>query len=199
LAALAGRRQQLDLALSHAAQAIAIYERIGDRLNLEKMRVNLSFINVQTRQFAAALTAGEPTYAFFVAIRDPYFAGAAGANLAEASFELGDLEQAERYANEVLALGHPHSTPYVCFTLGQVAMTRRDLQAAIRQFGESAAYAQQNDDPFMVAYAERALGLAYRAAGNSTLAQQHLQSALVGFRSLEMAAEVQATEVFLAD
>ncbi|NTU81665.1 MAG: ATP-binding protein, partial [Chloroflexales bacterium] len=46
IARVYGRRQQLEEAVLHAAQAIAIYERMGDRVNLEKMRSNLAFIYV---------------------------------------------------------------------------------------------------------------------------------------------------------
>jgi hypothetical protein len=84
--------QQLEQAVTHAAQSIAIYQRIGDRVNLEKMRGNLAFIYVQTRQFRAALDVGVPAYAFFLATRDPHYAAGTGANLAEASYELGDFD-----------------------------------------------------------------------------------------------------------
>jgi tetratricopeptide (TPR) repeat protein len=197
LAALSGRRQELEAAISHASHAVAIYERMGDRLNLEKMRVNLSFIYVQTRQFAAALEVGKPTYAFFVSVRDPYFAGAAGANLAEASFELGDLDEAARYANEVLALGHRHAMPYAHFTLGQIAIARTDPANAIHQFQESMQLAQQNDDPYMVAYAQRALGQAYQADAQTEAGLQQVREALTLFRQLGIPAEIAATEQLL--
>jgi tetratricopeptide (TPR) repeat protein len=195
---LYGRRQQLDEAISHASQAIAIYERLGDRLNLEKLRGNLAFIYVQTRQFEAAIAAGAPAYAFFVAARDPYFAGAAGANLAEASFELGRLDDAERYATETLGLGERHAAPYARFTLGQVALARNDPSRAVEQFQISTELAQQNNDPFMVAYAERALGQALRAAGDPAAAREQLQVALAGFRRLAIPGEIAATEEMLA-
>jgi ATP/maltotriose-dependent transcriptional regulator MalT len=197
IAALYGRRQQLDEAVTHAQQAIAIYQRIGDRVNLERMRCNLAATYVQTRQFAAALEVGELAYSFFVAVRDPYFAGATGANLAEASFELGDLTGAARYANEVLALGHRHAMPYAHFTLGQIAMARSDLADAIHQFQESMQLAQQKDDPYMVAYAQRALGQAYQAAANTEMGQQQIHAALTLFRQLGIPAEIAATEQIL--
>lgn len=59
-----------------------------------------------------------PAYSFFRAVGNPYFA-AAGANLAEASFELGEFERAAGYAGEMLALGDRHAAPYARFTLGQ--------------------------------------------------------------------------------
>src|SRR5262249_51103179 len=134
IAALHGRRQQLDEAVAHGMQAIAIYERLGDRVNLEKMRSNMAFIYVQTRQFREALEGGAPAYAFFTGGRDPYFAGHTGNNLAEASFELGDLEAAARYAGEILSLGHRSTVPYARFTLGQIDLAHGDVTGAINNF-----------------------------------------------------------------
>jgi tetratricopeptide (TPR) repeat protein len=198
IAALYGRRQQLEQAVAHGMQAIAIFERLGDRVSLEKMRSNMAFIYVQTRQFHEALEVGAPAYAFFTAVRDPYFAGHTGNNLAEASFELGDLEDAARYAGEVLNLGHRSTVPYARFTLGQIDLAHGDTASAIHNFGDSLQIAQSNDDPYLAAYAERALGEAYLAAGNLDIADRHLQDALALFRQLGIAGEIAASEQLIA-
>lgn len=199
IAGVYGRRQQLAEAVAHAAQAIAIYERVGDRPNLEKMRSNLAFIYVQTRQFKEALEVGIAAYSFFIQVRDPYFAAVTGANLAEAAYELGDLPMASHYADQVLALGDRHAAPYAHFTLGQVALASNTPQAANAHFTQSMQRAQQNDDPYMVAYAQRALAQALLADGQSALAMQHLQAALALFRQLDIAGEIASTEALLAN
>lgn len=51
LATIYGRRDQLEQAIAHATRAVSIYERLGDRLSLEKMRSTLSSIYVQAREF----------------------------------------------------------------------------------------------------------------------------------------------------
>jgi tetratricopeptide (TPR) repeat protein len=193
LAAVWGRRERLDQVVTHAARALAIYERLGDQVNLEKMRSNLSAVYVQTRQPREALAAGLPAYEFFQAVRDPYFAAATGANLAEASFELGDYESATRYAREVLALGDRHAAPYACYTLGQIAMACQDTAGAVEWFGDSMRRAQLNDDPYMVAYAQRSLGEAY-LRHEPPSARQHLEGALAIFRQLAIESEIAATE-----
>lgn len=193
IAALHGRLQQLDEAVTHARQAIAIYERLGDRVNLEQMHSNLAFIYVQTRQFRAALDVGARAYAFFVNVRDPYYAAVTGANLAEASFELGELDAALRYATEVLGFGNRFAAPYAHFTLGQVEMARSNPVAAVSHLTTSMQMAQQNDDPYMVAYALRALGQAHRALSDITAAKERLAAALALFQQLEMASEVETT------
>lgn len=199
IAAIHGRRQQLEQAVTHAAQAIAIYERLGDRVSLEKMRSNLAFIYVQTRQFQAAIDAGRPAYDFFIAVRDPYFAAVTGANLAEASFELGDLDGAARFATEVLDLGDRFAAPYARFTLGQIEMARARPAAAAAHFAASMQLAKKNDDPYMVAYAQRALGQAHQAAGDLAAAAQHAGDALALFRQLGISGEVSATEQLVAE
>ncbi len=199
IAGVYGRRQQLEEAVAHAAQAIAIYERLGDRVNLEKMRSNLAFIYVQTRQFQQALEVGIPAYSFFVEVRDPYFAAVTGANLAEAAYELGDLHTASEYANQVLDLGDRHAAPYAHFTLGQLALAHNNPQAANEHFSQSMQRAQHNDDPYMVAYAQRALAQALLADHQEAQAMQHLQAALTLFRQLDIPGEVQATQALLGD
>jgi hypothetical protein len=198
IAAVHGRRGQLGEAVAHAAQSIAIFERLGDRVNLEKMRSNLSAIYVQARQFRAALEVGAPAYAFFAAVRDPYFAAVTAANLAEASYELGDHDGAARYATEVLDLGDRFAAPYARFTLGQIDLARGAPPAAVANFTESMRMAQQNDDPYMVAFAQRALGEACLAASDIEAADLHLRHALGLFRQLDIAGEIAEIEKLIA-
>ncbi|HMQ34501.1 MAG TPA: hypothetical protein PKD53_27440 [Chloroflexaceae bacterium] len=198
LATIFGRREQLAEAVEHATRSIGIYERVGDRLSLEKMRSNLAAIYVQTREFQAALDVGAPAYAFFVAVRDPLYASGTAANLAEASFNLGDLEAAGRYASEVVAMEQPFTVPYGRYTLGQVELTRGNLVAAAAHFSASMEHARQNDDLYMAAYAQRALGEAHLLAGDARSADEHIQSALAVFRQLAIPSEVAATEELLA-
>jgi hypothetical protein len=76
-------------------------------------------------------------------------------------------------------------------------MACSDLAAAIYQFQESMQLAQQKDDPYMVAYAQRALGQAYQAAANTEMGQQQIHAALTLFRQLGIPAEIATTEQIL--
>jgi hypothetical protein len=199
LATVYGRREQLADAIEHATNAIAIYEHSGDRLNLEKMRSNLSSIYVQNRQFQPALDVGVPAYAFFLAVRDPYYAAATAANLAEASCDLGDLDAARRYADEVIALGQPFTTPYARFTLGRIELARQHPFAAAAHFLAAMQSAEQNDDTYMAAFAQRALGQALLAGPDEAAGRSHIRGALATFRRLEIPGEIAITERLLAD
>ena len=199
LAALFGRQQNLEEAVQHANQALAIYERIGDRVNLEKMRCNLAFIYVQTRQFAFAIDVGVQAYRFFKNVQDPYFAGGAGANIAEAYFELGDLANAQRYAFEVIDLDARHTHPYAYFTLGQVQRSQQSWNKAEMYFSKSMQLAQQNDDLYLVAYTRQALGDVYAKIGSHEAAHLHLTEALLLFRQFDLEGESKKTEELLTE
>jgi tetratricopeptide (TPR) repeat protein len=141
---------------------------------------------------------GTLAYTIFTAVRDPYSAAGTGANLAEASYELGDFDTATRYASEVLELGHRFAAPYARFTLGQIDLSRHNATAAISNFADSMLIAQQNDDPFMVAYAQRALGQAYLATSDVDSAYKHIHSALALFQQLGIPDEITNTEQMIA-
>ncbi|MCU0495238.1 MAG: hypothetical protein MUD01_26930, partial [Chloroflexaceae bacterium] len=199
LARVCGRREQLDDAIFHARHALEIYERVGDRVNLEKMRSNLSSIYVQTRQFEQALAVGQQAHAFFVAAHNPHFAATTAANMAEAAYGLGDLAAAEGYANEVVRLDQPFATHYARFTLGQVALARHEPAVAMQHLNESLRLAEQNGDLYMVAYAQRALGQALAASGERASAHESISNALARFRELNIPSEIAATEQLLAE
>jgi tetratricopeptide (TPR) repeat protein len=198
LATVYGRREQLAEAIAHATHSISIYERIGDRLNLEKMRSNLASIYVQNREYQPALDVGIPAYAFFMAVGDPYYASATAANLAEASRDLGDLDTARRYASEVITLGQRFSMPYARFTLGRIELEKQNPVAAAAHFSASMQSAEQNDDTYMVAYAQRALGQALLAGGDLDAGRGHILSALDAFQRLEIPSEIATSEELLA-
>ncbi len=198
LATIYGRREQIVEAVEHATHAMTIYERVGDRLNLEQMRSNLASIYVQTREFQAAIDVGLPAYSFFLAIRDLLYASGTAANLAEASYNLGDLSAASRYAEEVIAMGQTFTVPYARLTLGQVELQREHIVAAAAHFAAAMEQARQNDDQYLAVYAQRALGAAHLRAGDLPTADGHIRRALAAFRTLEIPSEIAATEELLA-
>ena len=55
------------------------------------------------------------------------------------------------------------------------------------------------DDPYLVAYAERSLGQAYLSAADFDVAHGHFQSALALFRQLDIGGEIAASEQLLAE
>lgn len=83
--------------------------------------------------------------------------------------------------------------------MGQIDLARHDPAAAVANFTASMQLAEHNDDPYMVAYAQRALGQALRAAGAGATAHHHLGNALARFRRLDLPFEVAVTGQIIAD
>ncbi|MFN8487809.1 MAG: tetratricopeptide repeat protein [Caldilineaceae bacterium] len=109
LANLYGRQQNIPQAQIHADRALEHYQRTGDRYGLAIMLGSLASIYLDNRQFAQAAKlaaqALEGSKAF------PYFAAIAATNLAEALFELGELERAQKHAYDALHLRRTPTFP----------------------------------------------------------------------------------------
>jgi tetratricopeptide (TPR) repeat protein len=121
--------------------------------------------------------------AFFETMANPHFVATTAANLAEASYELGDYEAAQRYAYLVLDQEEPYAYPYAHYTLGLLRRAAGALTAAEEHLLESARFAQRSEDQYMEAYARRALGELYREMGRhaeSTAA--HVQATALATR-----------------
>ena len=67
LAGLFSRQARLDEALAHAEAAAGYYERIGDRLNQEKVRNVLAVLYMQTGQYEKVVATAEASLPFFKA------------------------------------------------------------------------------------------------------------------------------------
>ena len=197
LAEFYGRLQHIDQAIKHTQQAMQIYERTGNRLELERVRGNLAFIYIDNRRFEEVIEPARKAWLFFKAIQEPNFASAAAVNLAEAYFELGDWEQAEQYAREVLAIEEPNSYHYGLFTLGRLRQAQQNWDAALAHFTAVIQHAKRNEDKLMVAHGQRELGRVYREVGRHADARNELQAACQLFEQMRIVADVQKTQAVL--
>jgi tetratricopeptide (TPR) repeat protein len=198
LAILAGRQNDLELALPHFEQAIAFYERVGDQLSREHVRGNLASTFIQARRFSEAVAAAEQAMQFFAAAGNPFRTAQNASNLAEAHAELGNLDEAEQYANLVLRQDEPQSHPYALFTLGTVQLRRGDLVQAERCYDQSRRLAAINDDRYLLAFAWRAHGEVLRAQGRAIDADHAFAQAIELFRTLQIDEEMRRTEALAA-
>ena len=158
LAVLAGRQLDMELALPHFEQAIIFYEHVGDRVNREYVRGNLASAHIQSWRFQDALAPAELALHFFRTMGNPFRTAQNASNLAEAYAELGNLEQAQQYAELVLQQEEPHSHPYALYTLGTVYLRREDLSHAQAYYEQSRKIAEMNDDAYLQAFAWRPPG-----------------------------------------
>lgn len=197
LARFYSRHKRATEAVYHNECALTIYETRKDRMAQARIRSDLAAIYIDSRQFQAVLEPARQAYQFFKSIQSPFRMSVAAANLAEAYFELGDWQQAEHFAQEVLAQEEPQSYAYGLFTLGRLHQARANWTAAAAHFGEIIRITEANGDAFMAAYAQRELGAVYQSAGQLSAAQQEYQSALQRFVQMAIADEVTRTKELL--
>ena len=197
LAMLAGRQLAMERALPHFEQAIAFYEHVGDRVNREIVRGNLASAYIQSRRFPEALAPAGLALHFFQAMGNPFRTAQNASNLAEAHAELGNLDQAEHYAELVLQQEEPHSHPYALYTLGTVHLRRGDRQRAAAYYEQSRKVAAQNDDVYLQAFAWRALGEVYQQTGEIAQATAAFTQSLELFQALNIDEEARQTEQLL--
>ncbi len=196
LSILHARQQNFERSSHHAERSIDYYERVGDRLNQAGVRNNLCGTYLYAKQYEQAIAVGVEALAFFRRIEHGYFIAAVASNLAEAYWALGNKQNAQRYAQESAAQEEPQFIPYALHTLSLIQQHQGKPAAAETLLREAAALAQQNEDPFMEAYAERTLGQLLRDRGESS--QAHLQRALALFQRLGVDAEIAETEALLS-
>jgi len=117
-------------------------------------------------------------------------------NLAEAYFELGDMAQAQQFAQRVIEGESPQLLPYGYYTLGRVAAAGEDPGAA-ELFAIGMQWAQRNEDAFMVAFFHQVYGLLLRKQGREAAAAAELQRALAIFEELGITHEAARTRTLL--
>ncbi len=192
------QQQDLAAAFEYYRAAIADYQRTGNRAQEIYVRSNLAAAYLTARDYPAAIAEAKQALAFCVRMNTPYWMAMNAANLAEAYFELGDLDHAEHYALQVIEHEEVDSYPYALFTLGSVRRRQQRLADAQQFYTQACHIAEKNEDRFLLAYAQRGLGEIYAGQGQPALAEPAYQQALTLFRQLAIDAEVQATSQLLA-
>ncbi|WP_420643619.1 hypothetical protein [Candidatus Leptofilum sp.] len=198
LAVILGRQARLEEAVPHAEEAISYFAQIGDRMGQEMVRNALAVAYIQAGQFAQAIETAAPSLPFFEDAGMPFWTAVTAANLAEAHYEVGNLVEAQKMAHRVLQTEETHAYPYAQFTLGLVAEAEERLATAVTHFTESRDQAHKNDDPYMAAYAWRALGKVLLKQQEAAASKDALMQASHQFKTLGLLAELEKTEQILA-
>jgi tetratricopeptide (TPR) repeat protein len=196
LGVVCGRRGDGAAAAVWLARAAQGFEALGNRLQAEIVRSNLTALRTSSGEHAEALRVGAQPLAFFQRLGHAKFIASTAASLAESAMGVGDLAAATRYAKLVLAQEEAQFVPYGLYTLGDVQQARSHLNEARKLFLQAHDMAQNNDDPYMQAYAARKLGQVLFALGKKEASLVYLNKARQLFASLGMAREVEQTGVF---
>ena len=198
LAMLAGKAGDMATAEGYANAVMKYYEKTGDRYRLEDMRATLAGMYLNVRQFEAVIAPSERALRYFEQIKyERRIAGICN-NLAEAYLELGRMDKAKDYVFRVIRLENVLSLPYAHYTLGLIHQREANLHLAQTVFQEGIQIAQGNNDQFIEAYLQRALGQLLLTLPDLVAAETALQTALTLFTRMEIGHEMAVTQELLA-
>ena len=115
--------------------------------------------------------------------------------------EQGELDAAERYLEESLALargtGLPQRIGGPLANLGNIAAFRGEIERAIELFGEALELYRATGDEYRMSGLLQNLGIAYSIAGDRVRATELLEEALATARRIGHTREIAATSVAL--
>ncbi len=144
-------------------------------------------------EFEQVVAVGTPAFEFFRQHGYAHRLAGTACNLAEAHYELGDLDAAQALAELALDQEEPLAAPYARYTQALVAYARQETEAALQLLTECRTIAETNEDIFIEAYAwsKRAelLAAANRAAPERVEAAQQAMNLFQRLGMEAMAAE----------
>ncbi|MCB0046296.1 MAG: AAA family ATPase [Caldilineaceae bacterium] len=148
-----GRRGEFERAYKHAADAMSLYERMGDLVNVARVQSNLAATYLDAGEFEQVIIAGGAAFEFFQRYGYAYSLAGTACNLAEAHYELGELDKAQEMADLALSQEEPLAVPYALYTLALVARARGETDKGLQLLADCRREAQANEDIFVEAYA----------------------------------------------
>ena len=187
---LAGRQQQIEIAVAHYDAALTHYDQLGDRYGRECVRSNLAAAYIQAGHFAEVIEPAQRALIFFKSMGNAFWTALNASNLAEAHAALQNFAEAEQHAMLVLDQEEPHSHPYALFTMGNVRQQQGKLEEAGLYFTQARQLAELNSDSYLLAYALGALGEIYKEEGDLQAAERAITQAETIFHDLNLPQEV---------
>ena len=197
LGIIASRRQDFPTAFSYFNHATENYRNVGNSAQEMFVRSNQAACFLQAANYKASIEQAQQALAFYERIKSPYWISLNAGNMAEAYFELGDLENAEQCAFKAIQHEDIEGMPYVFTTLARIRQTQDKPDEAIDLLTQAIQIAEENEDRWQTAYSRRTLGEVHAGAGDMDAAQTELNAALTLFQQMELDAEAEKTEGLL--
>jgi len=207
--ALQGR---LDDAVSMSHKAIDIHQQLGRRLEVAGDMANLATFHTLRQDFVQAIQVATEALKFFQNPNTPWGISLTCQTLAESHLALDQLDEAEKYAWQVIETEEEEGIPDAMRVLGEIKLKRASkaraegsitqikeyINQAEKHIRESIKLAQKNEDPFLEAYGWRALGQVYLAKDDTAQADHCFARAIELFGDIGSENEIEKTKAFQA-
>lgn len=190
--------QEVEQAVEHLLKAGDLYRAYGNLVcAVGVTNTNLAYTYLHARRYAEAIAPAESALAFFANHPESYWIAANEAYLAEAHFHLGNLAQAEEYAERALRQEDVTVRPNGLYVLGQICRVNQQFAAAERLCREAIEIAEANQDPWTAASAWRALGETYRDWGKLAEARNAFTQLLALYQTLDVPVEIARSQALI--
>lgn len=181
---------KIELATYHAEEAKAYYIEIGNRVLQETIQMEIAGMYLQAEQFEKVIEYGEPALTFFRKVRHQTARFVLLNILAQAYFEIGNIEKAKEYANKVRLEESPGQYALACYTLGRIHLHNKKAGLAEAVFTEGFKVAVEQKDIYMQAYLLRERSKAYTLEGDMVQAKRDYDDALELFNQMGLDDEI---------
>jgi tetratricopeptide (TPR) repeat protein len=185
-----------DEAVKHLQTAMQLYEQMGDSITPLYQHMNLAAAYIVAGEYDEALHEALPSLARAHGMNHAYLIAGLSLNAAEASFYLGQLDEAERYAMQCMNQEEMAVQPYAFTVVGMVQRARGQTPSSQTTLRTAIANARQIEDRYAEACAWRELGRTSCAANATdvTEAKAAFDEALRLFEAMGLAHEVTKTQ-----
>lgn len=209
LALLLNQRGQFEEAIQHRAQAIKLFQQIGNQIHLTGAKLNQAYDQNMLAQrqaicppahealhssFEAALQSAQAALISFEHFNQPRGQAIAAQNLAEAQLYLGRFAEAEISARRAMQVEDQSVLADALRTLGEARLGQGDRVEAEASIHQSIQLAQVIEDRYLEAYGWRAMGHVYLTFNQRPEARVVLDRAVRIFESLGLPQEIERTE-----
>lgn len=200
LGILEARYAHLEQAVEHIHAAGRYYEAAGNIVcSVGVTQTNLSYAYLVKRRYAEAVPPARRALEFFGELNHPYWLALNEANLAEACFYLGEIDQAEAYARQGLQREEVVVRPYCLYVLGHVRRVQLRLVEAENYCRQAVTAAEELEDLWGLAPAWRALGETLRDAGQVDAAHRAFTRVIDIYQKLGVEQEIDYARGLIAD
>jgi tetratricopeptide (TPR) repeat protein len=181
----------------HGQHALDLARRLGHRAYQASTLVNLALAENLAGEPQQAIQYAQEARAVFERCQEGWGISVAAQNLAEAYLALGDLDQAEYFAEWSVHQEETVTLPDSVRTLGEIAFARGQFQRAEQNIRQSLDIAVENQDPLLEAWAWRALGRAYQSQPEHTAADAAFARAMALFHRIDLPHQVATTRSWM--